>query len=256
MLEAVFLDFGNTLVDESVFIPSAHMGIVDFVRKRAGLTEPRARLYKQLQTTPDGVSGDDPLRREPASREAIRVKKFRKFAVDCGLALDEASVAEMMTAHDRAAAKSGLIDGTVEALQWLRAHYKTAIMSNGYAGFVHSSLDLNDVRKYFDKVYVSQDVNTEKPSPEFYGQAAEALRVNLANVLMVGDGWNPDVAGAKRLGMMTCWINPERKTPPDPGMCDLDVPRLADLPPLLAETIETGRAKAIGGHVPLGESAP
>ena len=239
MLEAVFLDFGNTLVDESVFIPAAHMGIVDFVRKRAGLREPRARLYEQLRATPDRVSADDPLRREPATRETIRVKKFRAFAADCGLALDETSVAEMMTEHDRAAAESGLIDGTVEALHWLRTHYKTAIMSNGYAGFVHATLDLHHVRQFFDRVCVSADVNTEKPSREFYGQAAGALGVRFDEVLMVGDGWNPDIAGAKRLGMTTCWINLERKPPPDPAMCDFNVARLADLPPLLAETIET-----------------
>ena len=238
MLRAVFLDFGNTLVSESIFIPAANMGIVNFVRNRAGLSEARSVLYEKLQATPDGVPADDPLRKGPTSRETIRVKKFCKFAADRGLEFNEQDVTEMMTAYDNAAAESGLIDGTVETLQWLQTHYKTAIMSNGYAGFVHASLDQNDLRKYFDLVYVSADVNTEKPSREFYGKAANTLGVNFDEVLMVGDGWNPDIAGAKRLGMMTCWINPERKPQPDPEMCDFDVPRLADLPPLLAETIE------------------
>ena len=234
MLKAIFLDFGNTLINESIFIPAAQMGIVDFVRERAGLSEPRPALWKKLMATPVGIPADDPLRSKPKSRETIRIIKFRKFATDCGLEMDKNNTAEMMAAYDQAAAESGLIDGTVETLQWFRARYKTAIMSNGYAGFVHASLALNDLRKYFDLVYVSADIDTEKPSREFYGQAADALDVNFDEVLMVGDGWEPDIAGAKRLGMMTCWINPERKPQPDSVMCDFDVPRLADLPSLLA----------------------
>lgn len=235
MPDAVFLDFGNTLVDEGVFIPAAGMGIVDFVLERGGLSASRTELYEQLRATPDGVPAGDPLRREPATREVIRVKTFMTFAERCGLDLDEAGTVAMMAAYDRAAAESGLIEGTVEALQWLRANYKMALMSNGYAGFVHASLDLNDLRKYFDRIYVSQEVNTEKPSREFYGQAADALEVELSNVLMVGDGWNADVAGAKRLGMQTCWINPGRLPPPDPSLCDFNLACLADLASLLAE---------------------
>ena len=236
MLKAVFLDFGNTLVNESVFIPAAQMGIVDFVRERAGLTEPRPALFDKLMRTPDGVPADDPMRAEPSVRETIRVLKFRAFAAACGLTLDEQATADMMTAYDNAAADSGLIDGTVEALQWLHQRYKTAIMSNGYSGFVHATLKRHDLRRYFDVVHVSQDLNAEKPSREFYGRAADALGVELAQVLMVGDGWNPDIAGAKRLGVMTCWINPERLAPPDGALCDFNIPRLAELPALLADT--------------------
>jgi 2-haloacid dehalogenase len=234
MLKAVFLDFGNVIINESIFIPAAQMGIVNFVRERAGLSEPISVLYEKLQATPDGVPADDPIRLKPKSRETIRVKKFRNFAVSCGLDLSDTDTAEMMTAYDNAAAESGVINGTVEALQWMRARYKMAIMSNGYSGFVHATLARHDLRKYFDVVNVSEDINAEKPSREFYGHAADALGVNFDEVLMAGDGWIPDIEGAKRLGMTTCWINPERKPQPDLAMCDYDVPRLADLPALLA----------------------
>ena len=237
MPRAMFLDFGNTLVNEDTFIPGALMGVVDFVRERAGLDEPRSALYQRLRVTPDGVAPDDPRRMEPMSKELIRVERFRNFAADCGLAFSAQDTAEMMAAYDAAAADAGLIDGTIETLQWLRSRYRIALVSNGYAGFVHATLDRYDLRKYLDRVYVSQEVNAEKPSPEFYGRAADALGVRFQDVLMAGDGWEPDVAGAKRLGMMTCWINRRRLSPPDPALCDFDVSRLADLPPLLDGTV-------------------
>ena len=235
MLRAVFLDFGNTLVDESIFIPAANMGVVDFVRLRAGLSEPRDVLYRKLQATPDGAPADDPRRQEPRTREVLRVDTFLRFAAGCGLALGLADVAGMMAAYDSAAAASGLISGTIEALRRLRTRYRMAIMSNGYAGFVHSTLARHDLRRYFDAVCISQEVNTEKPGRAFYGRGADALGVRPEEVLMVGDRWEADVAGAKRLGMATCWINPERLSPPDPAMCDFTVSRLAELPCLLAE---------------------
>jgi putative hydrolase of the HAD superfamily len=123
-----------------------------------------------------------------------------------------------------------LIEGTIEALQSLREAYRLAIVSNGYAGFVHETLKYHDIEKYFDTVIVSQEVDMEKPDARIYKKASKIVGVPLEQTLMVGDGFKSDIMGPREVGMFTCWVNPRHNPVPDASMCDLVINRLAELP--------------------------
>jgi HAD superfamily hydrolase (TIGR01549 family) len=230
MLKAIFLDFGNTIVDESRFIPAARMGIVRFVRSRVrGLADERT-LDERLCRTP-GLEASHPLMQDVRGRAfEERLCKFKRFAQACGCALDEAGCKEMMRVYDLAAAESdSLIDQTREALRLLAARYALAVISNGYSGFVHTTLKLRSLDHYFRTVIVSQDVNIEKPDRRIFELAATRLRIPLQEAMMVGDSFPCDVVAARECGMANCWINPANAPPPINGQCDLHVPRLIDL---------------------------
>jgi HAD superfamily hydrolase (TIGR01549 family) len=233
MLRAVLLDFGNVFVNEKVFIPAASMGVVHFVKQRGNLSQDAQSLYAKLRATPQVPAGH-PLRKDITTRELyVRQKCFVDFATACGVTLDQAGTAAMMTAYDDAAAESGLIEGTESALAALHAHYKLAVVSNGYAGFVRATLERYNLYTYLDHVVVSQEVNIEKPSVVMYQGVADALGVAFDECMMVGDGWPGDIVGPKDLGMATCWVNAPGIANPDPSMSDHEVHRLSELPPLL-----------------------
>jgi HAD superfamily hydrolase (TIGR01549 family) len=239
MLKAIFLDFGNTLVDESIFIPAAQMGIVRFVRDSIESNEDEATLYEKFKKTDSGLPSDHILRKNIRDNELFpRMCKYKNFAAACGLDLDEKGLAEMMRAYDNAAAEAGLIEGTVKTLTTLQKKYKLAIVSNGYGGFVRETLRRHNLQRFFDVIVVSQEVNIQKPDMKMYASVAEMMDVKLDEVLMAGDGFEPDIAGPKQLGMKTCWINPEQKPAPVPDMCDFIVSTLAELPEKLNGNIK------------------
>lgn len=231
-LSAVFLDFGNTIVDESVFIPAALRGIVAYVRRRCpNLPLRDEALLEQLRQTPCPLRTDHPRLRDVRGQSFDhRFETFRRFVQDCGLTMTDADDAAMMDCYDQAAAESDcLIKGAAESLQALAQRYRLVIVSNGYSGYVHRTLAHKGLERHFQAVLVSQDLNVQKPDPRIYHLAALAAQVPLERTLMVGDSLDADVCGAKALGMTTCWINPARQSCSRPDHCDYDLPSLFDL---------------------------
>ncbi len=54
-----------------------------------------------------------------------------------------------------------------------------------------------------------------KPSRTFFAEAARALGLRAANVVMVGDDLRADVAGARRAGLRAVWVRSGRHSPHD-----------------------------------------
>ena len=60
-------------------------------------------------------------------------------------------------------------------------------------------------------IVTSEDVRSYKPRPEIFLRALELMEVRPEEVLHIGDSLSSDVAGAKGLGIKTCWLNRNRK---------------------------------------------
>jgi len=56
-------------------------------------------------------------------------------------------------------------------------------------------------------IVTSEDVRAYKPRPEIFLRALELMEVRPEEVLHIGDSLSSDVAGAKELGINTCWLN-------------------------------------------------
>src|SRR3989344_2030423 len=69
------------------------------------------------------------------------------------------------------------------------------------------TLSAFDIRKYFEVVVSSSDVGFRKPHPDIFLSALEAMNVDAADALYVGDAPDKDVAGAHTVGMKAAWIN-------------------------------------------------
>ena len=58
---------------------------------------------------------------------------------------------------------------------------------------------------YFDHVVCFEDTHIKKPNKKPFVLMLKKLNLNPKDVLMVGDSLNKDIAGAKSLGMITCY---------------------------------------------------
>jgi putative hydrolase of the HAD superfamily len=54
---------------------------------------------------------------------------------------------------------------------------------------------------FVDSAVTSARAGARKPHPDIYAQSAQSLAADLNDMMFVGDSWEPDVRGPRRLGM-------------------------------------------------------
>ena len=93
------------------------------------------------------------------------------------------------------------------ALQYLKRHYKLAILSNvDNASFAHSNEKLLVA---FDGRYTAEDIGSYKPAPrnfEYMLQQLERLGYAKQDILHTAESMFHDHAPAKAFGLANCWI--------------------------------------------------
>lgn len=98
---------------------------------------------------------------------------------------------------------------SVEALQYLKQHYKLVILSNvDRISFRSSNLRL---KVAFDAVYTAQDVETYKPSLRNFEYLLKRLKddfgLEKGDILHTAQSLFHDHAPAKQIGLATAWID-------------------------------------------------
>jgi HAD superfamily hydrolase (TIGR01509 family) len=96
---------------------------------------------------------------------------------------------------------------TVEVLHRLHGKHKLGLVSNfAIPECCWELLDKFCLRKFFDTVVISGEVNRRKPSHEIFEKALKSLGVKASRTVFVGDMLDLDVIGPKSLGMKTVLI--------------------------------------------------
>ncbi|HUI18277.1 MAG TPA: haloacid dehalogenase type II [Alphaproteobacteria bacterium] len=143
---------------------------------------------------------------------------------------------------------------SVEALQYLKAHFKLVIISNvDRASFAKSRERLGVV---FDRVITAEDVGSYKPNIRNFEFALadikKALGVEKPRVLHAAQSIFHDIVPAKSLGLATLWVNRRKGRPgwgatPPPRVDaeamrpDFEVASLAELTTLHEGALGRGR---------------
>ena len=98
---------------------------------------------------------------------------------------------------------------TEEMLQGLSdktgGKYKICIITNGLAQIQYGRLE--GLRKYFHKIYISEEIGFIKPRLEFFEYILKDLPAKKEECLVIGDSLSSDIAGANAAGIDTCWFN-------------------------------------------------
>ena len=103
-----------------------------------------------------------------------------------------------------------LFDGVAELLDILSKTHVMCIASNGVGVTQHTRLKNNDLNKYFEHVFISEEVGYQKPDVEFFNFIFQKLGdIDKKEVIIVGDNLMSDILGGINSGIDTCWINPK-----------------------------------------------
>ena len=131
-------------------------------------------------------------------------------------------------------------------LQEVRARgLRIGIVSNTFdpPDLLHSDLVSDGVAERVDAIVFSSELGLRKPAPEIYRAALDALDVEPANALFVGDRVREDVQGPAALGMRTCLVTYFRVDGGDHGLADA----VAESPADVLATVDTIMAAGRGG---------
>lgn len=247
-IRAIIFDLYGTLIHEpdfeECFVALAATSGVDLADYRVA----------RQQTVPDATTG----------RLATAEARARAILAHLGRPVGDGLV-ERLAEIERATRWSGvrLYPTTLPTLRALRERgYRLGLVSDCTAVMGRPIPEQFGLLPLLDAVALSYEVGHAKPSPAIFHAATDALGVEPASCLFVGDGGSDELNGARALGMTTVRIDQEgawaRSASPAPSAFVvvrldevLELPPLAPgrpgFPPLDVSWI--GQDLAIGGRV-------
>jgi 2-haloalkanoic acid dehalogenase type II len=124
-------------------------------------------------------------------------------------------------------------DDVLPSLERLRSRYRLATLTNGNA-----DLDVIGVAHHFEVSLHAGALGCAKPDARAYSALAQALTLDPAQILFVGDEPRHDVAGPRNAGMQTVWVNRGGHAwPPDLDAADHVVADFHELVTLLTREV-------------------
>jgi putative hydrolase of the HAD superfamily len=100
-----------------------------------------------------------------------------------------------------------LFEGAIELLNYLKLKgYKLYIITNGFREVQQKKLEMTGLKRFFTKVYISEDVKAPKPSGKIFEFALKSSNASKKGSLMIGDDPETDVAGALNFGIDAVYL--------------------------------------------------
>jgi putative hydrolase of the HAD superfamily len=200
-LQAVLFDWGDTLMRwawEPELLAVGHDAGL-----RAIGREPVAALTERFR---DSYL---PLLWVPGTLEEVEYPALvRRLLAEEGIAVTDEELDSFLEAEHAAWQPARMLATTTHALlEALRDRdLRVGLVSNALdpPHLLHRDLEQMGVAQRLDVAVFSSEVGWRKPHPAIFERALEAIGVDPAATLFVGDTLATDVAGAKALGMHTC----------------------------------------------------
>ena len=203
MIEFLFLDLDDTILD---FHKAEHLALSKTLRQ-FGLepTEEVMSRYSEINK-----SYWERLERKELTRPQILVGRFESLFDEYGIAVEPAAVARCY--EENLSVGHYFLSGALEALQSLCKKYKLYLTSNGTARVQAGRLKSADISKYFQKIFVSEELGADKPDKRYFDRCAMQIPdFDPQKTMIVGDSLTSDIQGGINAGLHTCWINPNHK---------------------------------------------
>jgi len=114
----------------------------------------------------------------------------------------------------RSPKKTGLVEGAIDVLEYLRTKYELHIITNGFEEVQHIKMKSSGLDPYFGHVITSERAGAKKPDPRIYQFSAELTKATPEQSIMIGDHFEADIFGALEVGWKAVFYEPNeaRKT--------------------------------------------
>lgn len=225
MFEFLFLDLDDTILD---FQKAEHVALSKTL-EGFGL-EPKESVLKRYNQI--NKAHWEALERKEMTRDQVLLGRFQMLFAEMGITVDAESVAR--TYEHNLGIGHWFMPGAEEAVERLSKKYKLYLASNGTASVQKGRMTSANLYRFFEKVFVSQEIGANKPSMEYFERCfAQIPDFNKSKAIMVGDSLTSDILGGQNAGIATCWVNPDHKPGRDDIRVDYEIEALSQLEELL-----------------------
>ena len=225
MFEFLFLDLDDTILD---FQKAEHVALSKTLRE-FGL-EPTEDVLKRYNLI--NKAHWEALERKEMTREQVLVGRFQVLFAEMGIAAEPVTVAR--TYEHNLGIGHYFLPGAEEAVASLHKKYKLYLASNGTASVQKGRMTSANLYRFFEEVFVSQELGANKPSLEYFEKCfARIPDFDKSKAIIVGDSLTSDILGGQNAGIATCWVNPHHKARREDIRVDYEIEALSQLECLL-----------------------
>lgn len=196
--DTLLFDIDNTLLD---FTLAEHISL-EYAFERWGLefTEERLKLYSKLN--------DDCWKRfergELEKRE-IPLLRFEMLKQATGLSFNPEQLGK--TYIEKLSDTAIYIDGARQLLDALFGKVRLFAVTNGIKAVQNKKLAISGLSRYFEGVFISEEIGFPKPSELYFSAVAHAIPdYSAKRTAIVGDSLTADMP-AKNFGITSIWFN-------------------------------------------------
>lgn len=143
------------------------------------------------------------------SPDAARVFRTQQFFAHYGVELTddeaEADYRQFRIAYDQA---HDVVVGSRELLAALANDgFRLGVITNNLEAEQHTKLRKLRLFDHFEMLAISEEVGVPKPDPKIFEVALDRMKLDVGEVVMVGDSLTSDIAGALGVGMPCVWLD-------------------------------------------------
>ena len=166
------------------------------------------------------------------TRAEVLMGRFAMLFSELGMEVDAQAVARIY--EKNLSIGHWFLPGAEETVDALSKKYRLFLASNGTASVQKGRMTSANLYRFFEKVFVSQEIGHNKPSKAYFdGCFAQIPDFDPARAMIVGDSLSSDILGGINAGIKTCWVNPTHAPAKNGIVPDYEIEALHQLPALL-----------------------
>ena len=227
MMEFLFLDLDDTILD---FHKAERIALSKTLRQfGVEPTEEVLALYHKIN-----LWHWEQLEKGKLTRDEVQVGRFAALFRELGVSAD--AVQCTRSYEGNLAVGHYFLPGAEESVANLSQKYRLFLASNGTASVQAGRLTSANLYRFFETVFVSQELGFNKPAKEFFDACfARIPDFDPAMAMIVGDSLTSDILGGRNAGLRTCWFNRAGRPPRPDIVPDFEIHRLEELPDILEQ---------------------
>ena len=101
-----------------------------------------------------------------------------------------------------------------------------SIITNGFRESQHIKMKSSGLSKYFDHVFISEEIGFNKPDARIFEHALGKTGTTITEAIMIGDTYETDILGASAAGIDQVFF---KTNPPEKQQATFKISRLKEL---------------------------
>ena len=200
MIEFLFLDLDDTILD---FHKAERIAIAKTIRDFG--VEPTEEVLHRYHVI--NKWHWEQLEQGKLTRAEVLENRFGVLFRELGVAADQTACARAY--EKNLSIGHYFLPGAEEAVARLSKKYRLFLASNGTASVQKGRMTSANLYRFFEKVFVSQEIGHNKPSKAYFdGCFSQIPGFDPEKAMIVGDSLTSDIRGGINAGIKTCWVNP------------------------------------------------